>query len=56
MKNIDELCSPFQVEKVGHTFFEIINGKGIVVCWAANRAIALIIAGLLERNSNNPDI
>lgn len=55
MKHIDELSGPFQVEKFGHTCFEIRNGNGIVVCWAANRAIALIIAGLLERNSSNSD-
>jgi hypothetical protein len=42
------LVTPFYVERAGTTGHEVRDGDGAVYCWTADRAKALVIAGLLE--------
>ena len=42
------LNPPFEVIERGEVGHEVRDGDGAVFCWAADRAKALILAGLLE--------
>ncbi|QDV37716.1 hypothetical protein [Tautonia plasticadhaerens] len=42
------LKPPFEVRSTGESAHEVRDGAGEVYCWAADRARALIVAGLLE--------
>lgn len=42
------LTPPFEVARAGESGHEVRDGDGAVVCWASDRARALVIAGLLE--------
>ena len=43
-----QLVGPFTVNQTGTSGCEIVDGDGNNVCWTADRATALIVAGLLE--------
>ena len=47
--NRDIFAGPFTVNQTGTSGCEIRNGDGNIICFAQDRATALIIAGLLER-------
>lgn len=42
------LRPPFEVHRAGESGHEVRDGDGAVFAWAADRARALVIAGLLE--------
>ena len=37
----------------GRTSFEIVSPSGQTICWTCDRALAMLIAALLERHSNS---
>ena len=43
-----QLAGPFSVTQAGTTGCVVRDGNGNIVAWTENRAMALIIAGLLE--------
>ena len=42
-------AGPFTVDQTGNIGCEVRDGDGNVVCWTQDRAMALVIAGLLEQ-------
>ena len=42
------LTPPFWVQSAGVTGQAVLDGEGVVFCWAGDRAKALVVAGLLE--------
>ena len=43
------LSGPFTVNQTGTSGCDVQDGDGNIVCWTQDRAMALVIAGLLER-------
>ena len=42
---------PYSIAQAGSTGHEVLDAEGSVVCWASERSMALLLAGLMEHAS-----